>query len=74
VKLHRNAKTTPYMRALLVHRVRTLQWPVAAAAGAAGIALRTALNGWSVTVPVACSRCGMDHRSPIGSPAGRRPP
>src|SRR6478736_4431856 len=42
VKLHRNAKTTPHMRALLVHRVRTLHWPFAAAAAATGIASRTA--------------------------------
>lgn len=42
MKLHRNAKTTPYMRALLVHRVRTLHWPIATAAAAAGIAVRTA--------------------------------
>jgi transposase InsO family protein len=41
VKLHRNAKTTPHMRALLVHRVQTLQWSVAAATGAAGVAIRT---------------------------------
>jgi transposase InsO family protein len=41
VKLHRNAKTTPHMRALLVHRVQTLRWPVASAAAAAGIAVRT---------------------------------
>ena len=42
MKLHRNAKTTPHMRALLVHRVRTLRWPVAEAAAAAGVAIRTA--------------------------------
>jgi transposase InsO family protein len=42
VKLHRNAKTTPHMRALLVHRIRILQWPVPTAATAAGIAVRTA--------------------------------
>jgi transposase InsO family protein len=42
VKLHRNAKTTPHMRALLVYRVRTLHWSVAAAAAAAGVAIRTA--------------------------------
>lgn len=41
MKLHRNAKTTPHMRALLVHRVRRLDWPVAEAAAAAGIAIRT---------------------------------
>jgi transposase InsO family protein len=42
VKLHRNAKTTPHMRALLVHRVHTLHWSVADAAAAAGVAVRTA--------------------------------
>ena len=41
MKLHRNAKTTPHMRALLVDRVRTQHWPVATAATAAGIAVRT---------------------------------
>ena len=41
MKVHRNAKTTPHMRALLVHRVRTLHWSVADAATAAGIAVRT---------------------------------
>jgi transposase len=42
VKVHRNAKTTHHTRALLVQRVRTLHWPVADAATAAGIATRTA--------------------------------
>ena len=42
MKLHRNAKTTPYTRALLVDRVRTLHWTVAAAAEAAGISPRVA--------------------------------
>lgn len=42
MKLHRNAKTTVHMRRLLIHRVRVLQWRVAAAASAAGIAARTA--------------------------------
>ena len=42
MKLHRNAKTTVHMRRLLVYRVRVLQWRVATAASAAGIAARTA--------------------------------
>jgi hypothetical protein len=42
VKLHRNAKTTPHMRALLVDRIRQHQWTPAAAAGAAGISVRSA--------------------------------
>src|SRR5262245_61047499 len=41
VKLHRNAKTTPHLRRLLVHRVQVLGWPVANAATAAGVARRT---------------------------------
>ena len=41
MKLHRNAKTTPAMRALLVERVRQQQWPPAEAAAAAGISVRT---------------------------------
>lgn len=41
MKLHRNAKTTPAMRALLVHRVRQEQWSPAHAAAAAGISVRT---------------------------------
>jgi transposase InsO family protein len=42
VKLHRNAKTTPHMRALLIDRIRRLKWTVAASAAAAGISARTA--------------------------------
>jgi transposase InsO family protein len=42
VKLHRNAKTTPTMRALIVHRIRQEQWPPAEAAAAAGVSVRTA--------------------------------
>jgi len=41
VKLHRNAKTTPTMRALIVQRIRQEHWPAAAAAAAAGVSLRT---------------------------------
>ena len=42
MNVHRNAKTTLHTRALLVLRVRQLQWPAAEAASAAGIATRTA--------------------------------
>ena len=41
MKLHRNAKTTPSMRALLVPRIGQDQWPPATAAAAAGISVRT---------------------------------
>ena len=42
MKLHRNAKTTPHMRALLVDRIRHQQWAPATAASAAGISVRSA--------------------------------
>ena len=40
--LHRNAKTTPHMRAVLVDRIRQQQWSPATAASAAGISVRSA--------------------------------
>jgi transposase InsO family protein len=42
VKLHPNAKTTPYARALLIERIRRLRWSIHDAAQAAGISERTA--------------------------------
>src|SRR5439155_17299382 len=44
VKLHRNAKTTPHMRALLVEPVRVRRWRVSSAAKAAGVSRRTAFK------------------------------
>ena len=44
MKLHRNAKTTPHMRALLVERVRVRRWRVSSAAKAAGVSPRTAFK------------------------------
>jgi transposase InsO family protein len=41
VKIHRNAKTTPAMRALIIQRIREHHWPAATAAAAAGISVRT---------------------------------
>lgn len=42
MRVHRNAKTTPYMRALLVDRIRQHGWALAEAAAAAGVSGRTA--------------------------------
>lgn len=42
MKIHRNAKTTPSMRALLVERIRRLHWAPGEAARAAGVSVRTA--------------------------------
>jgi transposase InsO family protein len=41
MKIHRNAKTTPRMRQLLVDRVRHQGWTLARAAEAAGVSVRT---------------------------------
>jgi len=41
VRLHPNAKTTPFTRALLVERVQRLGWSVEDAAQAAGVSVRT---------------------------------
>lgn len=73
MKLHRNAKTTPHMRALLVHRVRTLHWSVATAAAAAGVAIRTAYK-WLARhrqggTSALDDRSSQPHRQPRRTPA-----
>ena len=73
MKLHRNAKTTPHMRALLVHRVRLLHWPIATAAAAAGVANRTAYK-WLARhrqggLPALDDRSSQPHRQPRRTPA-----
>ena len=72
MKLHPNAKTTPHMRALLVHRVRSLHWPVAIAAVAAGVAVRTAYK-WLARHRVGgeaalADRSSAPHRQPRRTP------
>jgi len=42
MRLHGNARTCPHTRLLIVERVLVERWPVAAAAGAAGVGERTA--------------------------------
>lgn len=42
MKLHRNARTTPFTRGLIVERVRRLGWAVADAAQSVGVSPRTA--------------------------------
>src|SRR3979490_1166779 len=68
VKLHRNAKTTPHMRALLVDRIRHQRWTPEAAAGAAGISVRSAYK-WLARhrtggVPALQDRASTPHRQP----------
>ena len=68
MKLHRNAKTTPHMRALLVDRIRHQRWTPEAAAGAAGISVRSAYK-WLARhrtggVPALQDRASTPHRQP----------
>jgi len=44
MNVHKNARTTPNSRALLVHRVVHQHWPVSAVAMAFGISERTVLQ------------------------------
>ena len=68
MQLHRNAKTTPKGRALLVARVTELQWPMPRAAAAAGVSVRTGYK-WLGRYR-AEGRAGFDDR---GSAPQRRP-
>ena len=44
--VHRNAKTTPKGRALIVQRVETEGWTVARTAAAFGVSIRTVHKWW----------------------------
>jgi transposase InsO family protein len=73
MQVHRNAKTTPNMRLLLVQRVCQEQWSPAEAAAAAGISVRTTRKwlrrhrlGGRPALEDASSR---PHRTPHATPA-----
>jgi transposase InsO family protein len=73
MRVHRNAKTTPHMRALLVERIRQEHWSPAEAARAAGISVRTAYKwlrryrlGGRPALEDASSR---PHQTPHATPA-----
>jgi transposase len=70
--LHRNAKTTPHMRALLVDRIRVQHWRPAAAAVAAGVSVRTAYK-WLARYRFA-GRAGLEDRSSAPARQPRRTP
>ena len=72
VKLHRNAKTTPTMRALMVHRIRHEHWPPAEAAAAAGISVRTTYKWLRRYRLGGRRRLRMRPRAPIGNRVGER--
>jgi len=72
VRLHRNAKLTPQMRALLVDRIRVQHWPVTRAAAAAGVSRRTAYK-WLARYEYG-GRLALEDRSSAPSRARRTAP
>ena len=73
MKVHRNAKTTPHMRALLVSRIQVEHWSPVAAAAAAGISVRTAYK-WLARYrfggrAVLVDRSSTPHHQPRRTPA-----
>jgi transposase InsO family protein len=76
MKLHRNARTCPRSRRLLVERIETQGWPRAQAAAAAGISERTAakwLARWRIEGEAGLvDRSSAPHRIPHRTPERRR--
>lgn len=75
MKLHRNAKTTPQTRALIVQRVQDESWPTAEAARAAGVSRRTVAK-WVARYrhggrPALEDRSSRPHRMPRRTPAAQ---
>jgi transposase InsO family protein len=68
MNVHKNARTTPQSRVLLVHRVLQEHWPVSAAAAAFGISERTVykwLARYRAEGPAGlCDRRSIAHRRP----------
>ena len=63
MRLHRNAKTTPKMRQLLIDRVTHHGWTQAAAATAAGVSVRTVAK-WLARGEALEDRSSRPHRQP----------
>lgn len=75
MKLHGNARTCPNSRKLLVERIESGTWSLAAAAEAAGVSERTAyrwLARWrNEGPPGLLDRCSRPHRVPNRTPPDR---
>ena len=69
--LHRNARTCPQSRRLLVERVLEQGWSLAAAAEAAGVSVR--VGGLVATAARASKDCSIARRLPGASLTARRP-
>jgi transposase InsO family protein len=67
MRLHRNAKTTPLMRQLIVDRVTRQHWTQARAAEAAGISVRTVAK-WVARWRAGDRACGDESSRPQGQP------
>ena len=72
MKLHANAKTTPYTRALMVQRVEQLGWAVSDVAQAAAVSERTVYR-WIARYR-AEGRSGLEDRSSCAHHIARRTP
>lgn len=70
---HKNARMTPFGRALLVRRVRAQGWRVAEAAQAAGVSARTAYK-WLARFRTGGERALQDNSSAPARPAHRLAP
>ena len=73
MNIHKNARTTPQSRAMLVHRVLEEHWPVSAAAQAFGVSSRTVYK-WLARfkaegLPGLHDRRSVAHRRPHALPA-----
>ena len=64
MKSHRNAKTNVYQRQLLIQRVRRDGWTQAAAAGAAGVSVRTVAKWLSRATSSLADRSSRPHHQP----------
>ena len=68
MNIHKNARTTPQSRALLVHRVVQEHWPVSAVAIAFGVSQRTVYKWLARSraegLPGLVDRCSRAHRRP----------
>ena len=69
MKLHRNAKTTPLIRALLARRVREEGWPVARVAEALGVSRQTVYR-WAGRTDYT-DRSSVPTRQPRRTPAAK---
>ena len=74
MNIHKNARTTPRSRAMLIHRVLVERWPVAEVAMSLGCPSAPCTNGWRATARDGTAglqdRSSAARRHPHALPAG----